>query len=40
MHSRAPVPSFPPDALRHAAATLLINERGANLRGVHALLGH
>jgi integrase/recombinase XerC len=26
--------------LRHTAATLLLNERGANLRDVQALLGH
>ena len=28
------------DPLWHTAATLLLNERGANLRNVQALLGH
>jgi integrase/recombinase XerC len=36
--ARAPVISAHP--LRHTAATLLLNERGANLRDVQALLGH
>ena len=40
MHSRAPGAVISAHALRHAAATLLLNERGANLRDVHALLGH
>ena len=37
---RARVPVISGDPLRHTAATLLLNERGANLRDVQALLGH
>jgi Phage integrase family len=40
VHSRARVPVISAHALRHTAATLLLNERGANLRDVHTLLGH
>ena len=37
---RARVPVISAHPLRHTAATLLLNERGANLRNVQALLGH
>ena len=37
---RARVPVISAHPLRHTAATLLLNERGANLRDVQALLGH
>ena len=37
---RARVPVISAHPLRHTAATLLLNERGANLREVQALLGH
>ena len=37
---RAGVPVISAHPLRHTAATLLLNERGANLRDVQALLGH
>lgn len=37
---RAGVPAISAHPLRHTAATLLLNERGANLRDVQALLGH
>jgi hypothetical protein len=37
---RARVPIISAHPLRHTAATLLLNERGANLRDVQALLGH
>ena len=37
---RARVPVISANPLRHTAATLLLNERGANLRNVQALLGH
>jgi integrase len=37
---RARVPVISAHSLRHTAATLLLNERGANLRDVQALLGH
>jgi site-specific recombinase XerD len=33
------VPVISAHPLRHTAATLLLNERGANLRDVQALLG-
>jgi len=36
---RARVPVISAHPLRHTAATLLLNERGANLRDVQALLG-
>ena len=35
-----PVPVISAHPLRHTAATLLLNERGANLRDMQALLGH
>jgi integrase len=37
---RARVPVISAHPLRHTAAKLLLNERGANLRDVQALLGH
>ena len=37
---RARVPVISAHPLRHTAANLLLNERGANLRDVQALLGH
>ena len=37
---RARVPVISAHPLRHTAATLLLNERGANLRDVQTLLGH
>src|SRR4029077_19643643 len=37
---RARVPVISAHPLRHTAATLLLNERGADLRDVQALLGH
>jgi integrase/recombinase XerC len=37
---RARVPVISAHPLRHTAATLLLNERGANLHDVQALLGH
>jgi hypothetical protein len=37
---RARVPVISAYPLRHTAATLLLNERGANLRDVQTLLGH
>jgi hypothetical protein len=37
---RARVPIISARPQRHTAATLLLNERGANLRDVQALLGH
>jgi len=37
---RAGVPVISAHPLRHTAATLLLNERGAHLRDVQALLGH
>jgi len=37
---RARVPIISAHPLRHTAATLLLNERGANLRDVQKLLGH
>lgn len=37
---RARVPIISALPLRHTAATLLLNERGANLRDVQTLLGH
>ena len=37
---RARVPVISAHPLRHTAATLLLNERGANLRDVQALLDH
>jgi integrase len=37
---RARVPVISAHPLRHTSATLLLNERGANLRDVQALLGH
>ena len=37
---RARVPVISAHPLRHTAATILLNERGANLRDVQALLGH
>jgi site-specific recombinase XerD len=37
---RAQVPVISAHPLRHTAATLLLNERGANLRDVQTLLGH
>ena len=37
---RARVPVISAHPLRHTAATFLLNERGANLRDVQALLGH
>jgi site-specific recombinase XerD len=37
---RARVPVISAHPLRHTAATLLLNERGANLREVQTLLGH
>lgn len=37
---RAGVPVISAHPLRHTAATLLLNERGATLRDVQALLGH
>ena len=36
---RAQVPVISAHPLRHTAATLLLNERGANLRDVQTLLG-
>jgi site-specific recombinase XerD len=38
-YDRARVPLISAHPLRHTAATLLLNERGANLRDVQALLG-
>lgn len=38
--ARAGVPIISAHPLRHTAATLLLNERGATLRDVQALLGH
>jgi site-specific recombinase XerD len=37
---RARVPVISAHPLRHTAATLLLNERGANLHDVQTLLGH
>jgi Phage integrase family len=37
---RARVPVISAHPLRHTAATLLLNKRGANLRDVQTLLGH
>jgi site-specific recombinase XerD len=37
---RARVPIISAHSLRHTAATLLLNERGANLRDMQTLLGH
>ncbi|MDQ3621074.1 MAG: tyrosine-type recombinase/integrase [Verrucomicrobiota bacterium] len=37
---RASVPAISAQPLRHTAATLLLNERGATLHDVQALLGH